>query len=830
MEIHFAVPQTQNEDLETKLARLAILTDTFLDAVPEAQQPPASNAEADANANPEGDRKTLSRPLSSLVTTLSRNRNQDSSKESDANLPPADTVSPKQDLASLATTLTTIEQVLRPALTRLQYKRELRRDASISTLPEYNDYQYWRESSMMASDDWLDDYLNAEKEEGDSPAENVEEEKKEPEEPEEDEKLKRLTARIELLESLVVQEEKEEEKPVEEAPVEEQKPEEEEGERVIMVPMGDAWVRKEVYLAEKERRRREAEEARIAEEEQRRYGADAGGSGPVGPTGQYQQRNVRSDVGGAGNDMVGPRQDGRTPMSSAAYSGKQNYGMVGVDGRDQRRAPSALGHGTQQSQSATDRAGRMDGRSGQESGGSYGAGHVGSGVSRTVDAGRDGYSASNRQGAYQSQTMNDQGRSQHGSQYRTNAAGAQDPGMSAGSRQATPSGRQQGLQQGPQQGLQQNPYTHGTVLPGPSSHPNAPGAGQSSQYNQRTPGQTPQPQTPAQARLQPGPTPQRPGTSPQLGSKPAQQSSARTLVAQDSDTVADILEERPRPRPNTSGVLPQSSKDTVRPTRRDEVKSYLGSSPPPKSASASDSARGNFVTRVFRWFNLIRAIVGAVFGIMAALKAMDDPTFVKLGARGLLITSIFFIVLELLITFVKAFPQLLWIFWNTEDWDPYAKYWTVWAIVADHELLTDVLPLLVNVILKVYSYRLTEIAANKDVQNTITNTTFTFTSFDYHKHMEFILLMVFAVSLAYTLLFHIFRLWKVLTFKKKAPGLAATVAVKGVFLGWDLLTNGLLAYEVLVKDGPEFLNDRSSTQKLMLSVAIVGPIVTLITN
>jgi hypothetical protein len=46
-------------------------------------------------------------------------------------------------------------------------------------------------------------------------------------------------------------------------------------------------------------------------------------------------------------------------------------------------------------------------------------------------------------------------------------------------------------------------------------------------------------------------------------------------------------------------------------------------------------------------------------------------------------------------------------------------YDSIWALIADQDLLVDVLPLLFNVVLKVYSYRLAEIIDNPDVRDTI---------------------------------------------------------------------------------------------------------------
>ncbi|KAJ3049831.1 hypothetical protein HK097_009168, partial [Rhizophlyctis rosea] len=263
-----------------------------------------------------------------------------------------------------------------------------------------------------------------------------------------------------------------------------------------------------------------------------------------------------------------------------------------------------------------------------------------------------------------------------------------------------------------------------------------------------------------------------------------------------------------------------------------------------------NSEGGNKFTRVFRWFNLLRAVAAGTYGIYQAAKSMGDPVYEGVGARGLMIASIFFIVLEIVVAFVKAFPRMFWICWNSEGWDPYAKFWTVWAIVADHELITDVVPALVssssgdeialplskeadiNVILKVYSYRLTELLAEPNAKNTLTQTNFTFsfanlTSDKYH---NFVLLLLFAASLAYTILFHSLRLGRILAFKKGATVLGLVVVIKGLCLLLDAFTNGVLLYEVLVFKGKDFLRTDDWMSRIMLSVVCVGGVVGLGVN
>ena len=89
--------------------------------------------------------------------------------------------------------------------------------------------------------------------------------------------------------------------------------------------------------------------------------------------------------------------------------------------------------------------------------------------------------------------------------------------------------------------------------------------------------------------------------------------------------------------------------------------------------------------------------------------------------------------------------------------------------------------------------------------------------------------MCFVASLIYTLLFHGVKLWYYLTFERKSMSLGTLAILKTVLLAFDLLTNGLLLYKVLVFKGLR-LFDLSGVVALTLSVVGPSPIITLSTN
>ncbi|KAJ3118919.1 hypothetical protein HDU96_006570 [Phlyctochytrium bullatum] len=206
-----------------------------------------------------------------------------------------------------------------------------------------------------------------------------------------------------------------------------------------------------------------------------------------------------------------------------------------------------------------------------------------------------------------------------------------------------------------------------------------------------------------------------------------------------------------------------------------------------------------------------------------------SPYTVALNAQGLMIALIFFNIVDLLVTFVKAYPKTLWFFWNVKEWDPLVRVYSIWGVIADHELLTDIAPVLINVILKIYSYRLDEIVANPNASSTILSTKVTLNNVTDPKIYNYVQLILFGITALYIILFHAVRLLRVLAFEKKAPFLAALVVLKALLLCWDIMTNSLLLYETLVSRGTQLFAP-NHTVNLVLSVAIPSPLVTLTTN
>ncbi|KAJ3415936.1 hypothetical protein HDV05_003777 [Chytridiales sp. JEL 0842] len=230
----------------------------------------------------------------------------------------------------------------------------------------------------------------------------------------------------------------------------------------------------------------------------------------------------------------------------------------------------------------------------------------------------------------------------------------------------------------------------------------------------------------------------------------------------------------------------------------------------------------------FRYLNLLRSLLTVGFSIYTASIGLRDPYYQALGAKPLMGALIFFSVVDCLIAFTKSFPKTLWCFWSTRSWDPFAKVYTPLALIMDHDLLLDLLPLTVNVVLKVYSYRLAEVVEDPEAREGITSVDWGKVDVTSAKYWNFIQLLIFVASIVSTVLFHAFRLLQTLI-KKRAVGLGLLVVLKSFLVLWDILTNNLLLYTLLTTQGVQLFQTNIPT-RILLSIVVVSPAVTLATN
>lgn len=111
---------------------------------------------------------------------------------------------------------------------------------------------------------------------------------------------------------------------------------------------------------------------------------------------------------------------------------------------------------------------------------------------------------------------------------------------------------------------------------------------------------------------------------------------------------------------------------------------------------SSSSASTKSLVKYFRFFNFLRALGTSSYGIYMGVKALNSPTYNQMGAYSFLMASLAFLILDLVLTFVRTFPKTLWPFWNVANYDPFERSWSALGLIADHELLIDITPLLVR--------------------------------------------------------------------------------------------------------------------------------------
>lgn len=154
----------------------------------------------------------------------------------------------------------------------------------------------------------------------------------------------------------------------------------------------------------------------------------------------------------------------------------------------------------------------------------------------------------------------------------------------------------------------------------------------------------------------------------------------------------------------------------------------------------------------------------------------------------------------------------------------------VWAIIADHALLLDIVPMFANISLRIYSYRLSELVQNPQAVNSISNNGFSIVS-DWANpvYSNFVQLILWGVSIAGTLLFHTILRFHFFSFKYKTPTLGFMIIIKAVMLLLDMCASSLFLYCFLVSLGINIFGT-SPDIPLMLSIMAASPIISTVGN
>jgi hypothetical protein len=118
--------------------------------------------------------------------------------------------------------------------------------------------------------------------------------------------------------------------------------------------------------------------------------------------------------------------------------------------------------------------------------------------------------------------------------------------------------------------------------------------------------------------------------------------------------------------------------------------------------TVSNTSESKRINQIFRYINLLRSIATSIYAIYQSVENLRDPIYVSAGATPLVIATLFFIGVDILISFIQAFPNL-WVFWDVKV-DPFTKWWSIWSLIADHELLTDIFPLIVRPVIIMFIF------------------------------------------------------------------------------------------------------------------------------
>ncbi|ORX42027.1 hypothetical protein BCR36DRAFT_587512 [Piromyces finnis] len=231
-------------------------------------------------------------------------------------------------------------------------------------------------------------------------------------------------------------------------------------------------------------------------------------------------------------------------------------------------------------------------------------------------------------------------------------------------------------------------------------------------------------------------------------------------------------------------------------------------------------------TKLFKMINLYRSIITTIYGVYELYENLIDENIQKFGAIPFILIEFFFLLTDLLVAFIKAYPNKTWFLWNVSDWDPIKNTWTVWSLVANHEIVMEILPVMINVILKVYHFRLSQIMESPEVGSIFNDNSIPSLNLN---DLNQVSLILFVFSLVSQLICYAIRIDGAILSRCNTFGLAAVVFVKVLLMVLDITTNLLILYEYLVTLGTEIFTFNGITW-VLFSILLFSFIVTLCTN
>ncbi|KAJ3326205.1 hypothetical protein HDV06_000081 [Boothiomyces sp. JEL0866] len=244
----------------------------------------------------------------------------------------------------------------------------------------------------------------------------------------------------------------------------------------------------------------------------------------------------------------------------------------------------------------------------------------------------------------------------------------------------------------------------------------------------------------------------------------------------------------------------------------------------------------NEKTPWWRIIQVLRSISFFIYTYITVFKVLGQKEVSVVGAQPLYISILVLSGVDVITTSIKAWPKRIWIFWDTENWDSIRYISSIWALIADHELLVDIIPLIANFIVRVYSYRLAEVLADPHTANTLGRLLLNPEQSDFNiqdwanpKYHNYILLLLWGCSALLTIVFHAAHRCYYIGFQHEAPALAATLVIKSLLFAFDLYSNGLFLYIFLVSLGTQ-LFDNTLYISLLLTAISLSPVVSNISN
>lgn len=229
-------------------------------------------------------------------------------------------------------------------------------------------------------------------------------------------------------------------------------------------------------------------------------------------------------------------------------------------------------------------------------------------------------------------------------------------------------------------------------------------------------------------------------------------------------------------------------------------------------------------------FQLLRALAFFIHSLFTYIPALTDSRVAALDGKGLIIAILAFSCFDFLIALIRIWPKNFWIFWNVRKINKITNTGTIFSLLADHELLLDIIPLFVNLTLRVYSYRLVELIADPKALNSIVDSNFSLDQWSNSKYSNLVQLYIWGLAIGATIFYHTFMRIKWATGKHHSVPLGLVIFIKALLLQLDIATNFLFFYSFLVSLGSSIFTTSDRYLPLMITIMVLSPVISTVSN